>query len=71
MPQNGFFHLPNDPTIVAYYLNFAASYFSELKEVGWPPAMYMDACERLLRKIETATGLRRRAPVPDLRYGVA
>ena len=67
MPHNGEFHMPSDPTIVNYYLNFATSYYSELKELGWPPAMYREACDRLLRKIESATGLRRRSPVPDLR----
>jgi len=66
MPRNGVFIVPADPMIITYYLNFAGSYYEELKELGWPPRMYVEACERLLTKIETATGLKRRAPTPDL-----
>jgi hypothetical protein len=66
MPANGVFRLSDDPTIISYYLNFAPTYYDELKELGWPPRMYMDACERLISKIERATGAKRRAPIPTL-----
>lgn len=67
MPRDGYFRLPHDETIIAYYLNFAGTYYGELKELGWPPRMYHDACDRFLTKVERATGLRRRAPLPDER----
>lgn len=66
MPAGGLFRIPDDPTIVSYYLNFAPTYYGELRELGWPPMMYIDACERLVEKIERATGAKRRAPVPGV-----
>jgi hypothetical protein len=64
MPHNGVFALPNDPEMLAYYLTFAGSYYDELHALGWPPRMYVDACEGFVSKVELATGLKRRAPTP-------
>lgn len=64
MPRDGLFTLPNDPELLTYYLTFAGTYYDELKELGWPPRMYVDACENFISKLEQATGLRRRAPTP-------
>lgn len=67
MPRDGRFEIPGDPQILTYYLTFAGSYFDELKALGWPHKMYADACERFVSKLEQATGLKRRATVPDSR----
>jgi len=64
MPKDGVFSVPNDPEILAYYLTFAGSYFDELRALGWPPLMYVSACEGFVSKLERATGLKRRAPTP-------
>ncbi|MEY4668529.1 MAG: hypothetical protein RL518_1228 [Pseudomonadota bacterium] len=69
MPRAGRFELPDDPLIATYYLTFAGTYLDELRAMGWNRARYHDVCESFLAKIESATGLRRRAsaPVSDLR----
>jgi hypothetical protein len=64
MPHDGVFTIPNDPELLCYYLTFAGTYYNELKELGWPPRMYVDACESFVSKLERATGLKRRAPTP-------
>lgn len=69
MPRDGHFVLPEDPQILSYYLTFAGTYLDELECMGWTQARYHDTCESFLSKIERATGLHRRAPIPapDLR----
>ena len=67
MPRGGRFDIPEDPQLISYYLTFAGSYFDEFKALGWSSKMYTDACERFVSKIEHATGMKRRAPVPDSR----
>jgi hypothetical protein len=64
MPRSGLFLLPDDTQILTYYLTFAGTYFDELRGMGWTRARYHDACESFLDKIERATNLHRRAPVP-------
>jgi hypothetical protein len=71
MPRNGRFEFPEDPQIATYYLTFAPTYLDELRYMGWTRARYHDACESFLSKIEGATGLHRRAPVPAADYRAA
>lgn len=66
MPRGGHFEVPTDPGITNYYLCFAGTYFDELSLLGWPAQRFCDACEGFLAKLEAATGLKRRAPIPSV-----